>query len=98
MIQIIVLLEIENQTAFQEFETTAIRIMKKYDGQLLSAFTPCEKESTDYTTNEVHLLQFPDLVAFKCYRADKELESLQELRSRAIRKMTLLVSDKFKNY
>lgn len=92
MIQIIVLLEINDQASFKQFETKAIKIMKKYDGQLLSAFEPNEEESTLPNIGEVHHLQFPDLNAFKNYRIDPELKDLSELRDKGISKTTILIS------
>jgi len=93
MIQIIVLLEINDQASFRKFEAKAITIMGKYQGQLLSAFTPNKTESTLPKIDEVHCLQFPTLDAFKRYRRDPELKNLAELREKGLSKTTVLVSD-----
>lgn len=94
MLQIIVLLEIEDIASFKQFEAKAIKIMEKYNGELLSAFEPNELESTLPNIDEVHYLQFSDIDAFNKYRSDSELKSLTELRNKAISKTTIIVSGK----
>ena len=94
MIQILVLLEVNDQGAFREFESRAIRVMKKYGGTLVSAFEPDIQESSDKRINEIHYLEFPSLEAFKNYRADDGLLKLKELRNKAIASTTVYVSGK----
>lgn len=94
MIQILILLEIKDESTFKEFEYKAIRIMKKYGGKLLTAFKPDSGESSDKIVGEIHLLEFPTLEMFKNYRADEDYLKLKELRERAIARTTLYVSGK----
>jgi len=94
MIQIIVLLEVNDKTFFQKFEKNATKVMGKYNGKLLSAFRPNEAESTFPNIDEVHILEFPDLVAFRNYREDPELKKLSGLRNKGIFKTTIIVSGK----
>lgn len=94
MIQILVLLEIKDKSSFKEFENKAIQIMKKYGGRLLTALEPNKGESSDKSVGEIHLLEFPDLEAFRNYRADNDLAELKELRERAISQTSIYVSEK----
>lgn len=98
MIQIVVLLEIKDPTAFRTYETTAIKIMAKYEGKLLAAFKPDLKESSTTATGEIHYLQFPNLEAFHHYRLDPDLANISELRQQAISKTTIYVSSEFIEY
>ena len=92
MIEIIVLLEVKNETSFKEFESRAIKIMQKHNGKLVSAFRPNEEESTLPNIFEVHYLEFPDTNAFNSYKTDPEHNELEELRKHAISKTSVIVS------
>lgn len=92
MIEIVVLLEVNNETLFKEFESRAVHIMKKHNGKLVSAFRPDKAESTLSHIFEVHYLEFPDLEAFNCYKSDPELNELKELRNRALSKTSVIIS------
>lgn len=92
MIKIIVLLEIKEKSSFKEFETKAIKIMKKHNGRLVTAFEPNNEESTLSNVSEVHYLEFPNLDAFNNYRGDSELKELSELRNKGISQTTIIVS------
>ena len=98
MIEIIVLLEIKDPVSFKTFEERAIKIMKRYQGQLLSAFDVDEAMTSIANIGEVHILRFPDRQAFENYRADPDLENMSELRDRAILNTRIIVSDKFQDY
>lgn len=98
MIQIIVLLEIGDLNSFKEFETKAATIMKKYDGKVISAFSPDKEASTQDNIGEIHILEFPDMQAFRNYRADDELKDMQQLREKAITSTKIYISDKFISY
>lgn len=98
LIQIVVLLTINNHDAYQEYETTAIRIMNKYGGKLVSAFEPNYAESSDIHCNEIHYLEFPDIESFRQYRCDPEISKLAGLRAEAISNTEIIVSGKNKIY
>ncbi len=98
MIQVIVLLEVKDTNAFQEFERQAVKIMKKYEGKLLAAFEPDASQSSSSNIAEIHYLQFPSIEAFKKYRADPQHIELSELRKKAISNTTAFVSGNTKDY
>jgi len=92
MLEVIVLLEIKDKASFKKFETKAIKIMREYNGKLLSAFEPNNEESTLPNVSEVHYLEFPDLGAFNNYRDDLGLKELRELRNKGVSQTTIIVS------
>ena len=92
MIEIIALLEVKDKASFKEFESKAIKIMKKYNGKLVSAFRPNKEESSLSNIYEVHYLEFPDLKAFTGYKCDPEHNELKELRKNSISKRSVIVS------
>ena len=98
MIQIIVLLEVNDRAAFHEYEMKAFKIMKEYEGRLLTAFEPDVHESSSCNINEIHHLQFPNIMAFNKYRSDSQLAGLSTLRELAISNTIIYVSDKIKDY
>ena len=98
MIQIIVLINVKDLVAFREYETGAVSIMQLYGGKMLSAFEPNENESIEANCSEVHYLEFPGLDSFKRYRRDVKLVEMSALREKAISKIKVIVSGKFKSY
>ena len=98
MIQVIVLLEVKDTNAFQQFERQAVKIMKRYEGKLVAAFEPDASESSSSNIAEIHYLQFPSIEAFKKYRGDPQHLELSELRKKAISNTTVFVSGSTKDY
>lgn len=98
MIQVVVLLEVIDAEAFQEFEKQAAKIMNDYKGKLLAAFEPDASESSSSSITEIHYLQFPSIEAYKQYRADPQHRTLSELRKKAISNTTIFVSGATKGY
>lgn len=98
MIEIIALIKVKDNAAYFEYETEAVQIIKQYGGELLSAFEPDDKESSESNISEVHYLQFPDFNAFKKYQSDPGLIKLSELKEKAISNIRVIVSGKFKSY
>lgn len=90
MINIVVILEVSNQKAFDEFESKAISILRSHDGELVTAFEAEE--------NEIHVIQFPTMNNFTSYKNDPALKQLTELRSKAIQSTKVYVSEKLKEY
>jgi uncharacterized protein (DUF1330 family) len=78
------------EAEFEQFETAAESIMRRYGGRLerrigFPASTDQERP------HEVHIVTFPDQASFERYRADSDLQALSELRGRAIRQTTAWV-------
>ena len=93
MINIVVLLEVDDASALVDYERIAIRIMKAYGGQLISAYKPIQDDGSDSEIDEVHIIQFPDLDSFEAYRADSKLAELSWLRLKAIAMTKIYVSE-----
>lgn len=73
---------------FEQFETAAESIMRRYGGRLERRIGFAS--SADHP-HEVHIVTFPDRQSFERYRADADLQALAELRARAIRQTTAWV-------
>ena len=98
MIQVIVLLEAKDADALHTFEKQAIEIVKNHGGKLVAAFEPDARESSSSNITEIHYLQFPDIAAFRKYRADSQHRELSGLREKAISNTTFFVSGNIKDY
>ena len=100
LISIVVLLTINDESAFLEFENQATAIMTKHGGELVSAFRPSLADSSvdAKDVDEVHVLQFPDQASFTSYRADSRLAALSALRVKAIKTSRVYVSGKAIEY
>jgi len=78
-----------HETEFEQFESAAARIMRRYGGALERRIGRTAEAASDQP-HEVHVVTFPDQRSFANYRADEELRALADLRARAIRN-TLIV-------
>jgi uncharacterized protein (DUF1330 family) len=76
--------EPEGQVEFEQFETNAARIMKRYGGAIERRIS-LSSRSDPSEPQEVHVLTFPDRESFDRYRNDPELQALAGLRRKTIR-------------
>ena len=67
---------------FERFESEAAKIMRRYGGAIERRIV-CPP--SDSQPDEVHIVTFPDEESHARYRSDYELQTLADLRSRAIR-------------
>ena len=72
------------EAEFEQFETAAASIMKRYGGAIERRIGFDSKNDSSLP-HEVHIVAFPDSESFERYRADSDLASLADLRARAIR-------------
>jgi uncharacterized protein (DUF1330 family) len=81
-------INLARESAFEQFETAAAQIMRRYGGLLERriAITPAPDNRQPH---EVHLVTFPDEKSFEQYRTDPDLQALADLRARAIRQTIL---------
>lgn len=93
---ILVTLEVSDFEALAIFETTAVTIMKKHHGRLVSAFET--ERRPDGSGQEIHLIEFPNKKSFSEYRKDPELMNNSDIRNKAISKTTIKISIKTKSY
>lgn len=78
---------------FQEFESHAIPLIKKYHGELLLRLRPSEKEVISSTTEipyEIHLVSFPDEDNFEKFKNDPERKSWLPLKEVSVRDQLLI--------
>ena len=90
MLTLIVLLSVHpgHESEFEQFESAAAQIMGRYGGKLERRIGRTSHSEVGQP-DEVHIVTFPDHAAFQRYRADADLASLADLRSRAIRQTTI---------
>ncbi|HUA33781.1 MAG TPA: hypothetical protein VMA09_09275 [Candidatus Binataceae bacterium] len=72
------------EAEFEQFETAAASIMKRYGGAIERRIR-CAPKHDAAPPYEVHIVSFPDDQSFEHYRADDDLAKLAGLRARAIR-------------
>ncbi len=82
---VLIFVEPQRRREFTEFETAASRIMKRYGGALERRVV-CRPGGDPDVPDEVHVVTFPDRASLERYRADPELQALQDLRAAAIRR------------
>ena len=81
--RLIAILEVLDFTACEAFESQATTIMADYGGKIIAAWET--RRDAAGGGEEIHLLEFPDIEAYACYRIDARLTALSELRAAAIR-------------
>lgn len=96
MILIYIKLQVIDFDFLDKFESEAAKIMKKYQGRILSAFETSREK--DRSGTEIHILEFPSLQLFNEYRNDAHLASLCELRKKAISNTEIKISSRIKLY
>jgi uncharacterized protein (DUF1330 family) len=77
-----------HEKEFEQFETAAESIMHRHGGRLERRIAVASRANPDQP-HEVHIVTFPDEASFARYRADADLQTLAELRTRAIRQTTI---------
>jgi uncharacterized protein (DUF1330 family) len=82
MYNVLVILQVNNFEALDEFESQAANIMTEYGGRIERAFETCRND--DGTGEEVHLLAFENQQAFENYKSDSRHLDLRDLRDKAI--------------
>ncbi len=73
-----------HEAEFEQFETAAESIMRRYGGRLERRIRFAASADPNQP-DEIHLVTFPDQESFARYRADADLVALGDLRGRAIR-------------
>jgi uncharacterized protein (DUF1330 family) len=78
------------EAEFEQFETAAESIMRRYGGRIERRIGLAASADTNQP-HEVHIVTFPDRQSFERYRADTDLQALAQLRARAIRDTTIWI-------
>lgn len=76
------------EAEFEQFETNAESIMRRYGGQIERRIGFPSDANPD-RPHEVHIVTFPDEQSFARYRTDSDLLTLADLRAQAIRLTTV---------
>jgi uncharacterized protein (DUF1330 family) len=80
------------EAEFEQFETAAESIMRRYGGSIERRIGFAASADPDQP-QEVHIVTFPDQPSFERYRADPDLQALAQLRARAIRHTTIWIGN-----
>lgn len=96
MYKILVILQVRNFQALDEFEREALNIMSDHGGRIASVFET--RRSADGSGEEVHVVEFPDVGNYENYRNDGRHGGLRTLRERAISHTELKVCLNEKSY
>jgi uncharacterized protein (DUF1330 family) len=96
MINILVTLEVKDFSLLAIFESKAVQLMNSHGGRIVRAFETQKNE--DDTGQEIHLLEFPDIASFDAYRSNPALLEFAELRNKAIKSTTVVISTVQKEY
>jgi uncharacterized protein (DUF1330 family) len=96
MISILVTIEVKSFDLLADFESKAVKVMHTHGGDIVNAFETQRNE--DGSGQEVHLLEFPSHSKFDEYRSDSLLLEYADLRTKAIKSSTVVISTTQKNY
>jgi uncharacterized protein (DUF1330 family) len=84
----------ENQEdIFNEFESHAIPIIPKYNGELVIRVRPSENDFIEISIEkpyEIHIIKFESEFDFKCFMEDEERKSFLHLKEKSIKESFLI--------
>lgn len=88
----------ENQEdIFNEFESHAIPIIPKYNGELVIRVRPNENDFIEISVEkpyEIHIIKFKSENDFKCFIGDEERKSFLYLKEKSIKESFLIKGSK----
>jgi hypothetical protein len=82
--------------AFEEFETSAYRVIRQHGGSLEKSVRIDDGKSE--TLAEVHLVRFRDAAGFQAYRASTALAAVRHLRDASVVETELLIGEEGPDY
>ena len=85
------------EEAFQEFESKAIPLMKKYNGEMLLRVRPTDEtiiEGSAEKPYEIHYMTFASKSDLDNYLKDEERQKYLHLKNQSIRSTVLVVGDR----
>lgn len=84
---------------FIEFEDFAIPLMAKYGGKMMHRIRPAKENFINHLTNtfpyEVHILSFPDELAFEKFIADPKRKSFIHLKNESVKTSFMIKGKKY---
>ena len=78
---------------FRDYERSALAILRRHGGELVTAFTPERSPVDDSQPDEIHVIRLADRAGFEAFRADSAHQALSELRAQCVRNTTLYFSE-----
>ena len=81
------------EVRFRQFETAAVRIMRRYGGQVDRVIRPLMSAPAAPLPHEVHIISFPSLERLEAYRADTDLAELAPFRQSAIARTEITIGE-----
>jgi hypothetical protein len=85
------------EKVFEEFESIAIPIISKYNGNLLLRIRPEENSIISGTLEkpyEIHFISFDSTIDFEKFSLDEERKKILHLKNQAIQESLLIVGEK----
>ena len=86
------------EVEFRQFETQAVRVMKKYGGRIENVIRPTASVPSGSSPHEIHIVSFPSMEQFEAYRGDAELAKLAPLRQSAIARTEIVIGEEGEPY
>ena len=89
----LIYLEEGQENVFDQFESIAITIIKKYNGRLLLRVRPDESAFIESSTDhpyEIHLVEFDSQQDFDNFKQDEERKNFLHLKDQSIRSSILI--------
>jgi uncharacterized protein (DUF1330 family) len=83
---------------FRDYECSALAILRRHGGELVTAFAPERAPLDDSGPDEIHVIRFADRAQFEAFRADSAHQALSGLRAQCVRKTTLYLSETVLTY
>ena len=80
------------QTTFRAYESQALACFRRHGGEVLTAFRPRADASGKPTPDEIHVLRIGSEEQFAAFRADLALQALADLRTQAIARTEIFLS------
>lgn len=85
------------EDTFNEFESHAIPIIAKYNGELIIRVRPSENDFIEISVEkpyEIHIITFKSEFDFKCFMEDEERKKYLHLKEKSIKESFLIKGSK----
>ncbi len=86
------------EAPFRAYESQALAHFRRHGGEVLAAFRPRADASGKPTPDEIHVLRIGSEEQFAAFRADPALQALVDLRTQAIARTEIFVSQEVVEY
>ena len=83
---------------FEEYENKALKIFRRYGGEIIIAYIPVRNSETDDIPNEIHVLKIENRERFETYLKDPDRLKMAEERNSVIKRTDIFMSEEIINY